>query len=111
MIQSIFLAIPAVALALLIWFDTEAFIEYMNAFGLGNIMKTKQYKDMEYPGSYQDFLLEYYPCFGTRLISCPICMSVWFAILCCTWFSILSMPLVSFSGLLLYKLSRKVILS
>ncbi len=70
-----------VALVLLVWFKTEAFVEYFSFIKpLAKLFKLDQFKDIKDNGgelSYPEFLAEYYNSFFTRLISCPICMSVW----------------------------------
>lgn len=105
-------AITFVALGLLIWFDTSAFIEYLKLFRLTWLFKVADYLKIEYPGSYQDFLLEYFPGFLSSLVSCPICTSVWLGIASVFIYglSALSMPCVTFAGLLLYKAGKKIII-
>jgi hypothetical protein len=70
---------------LVVWFKTEAFIEYNNIIKIfKSIFKVKEY-DMfrkENPDiDYNTFLLIRYNSFFTRLISCPICLNTWFCIL------------------------------
>lgn len=87
MISIIFINIQIVVfivMALYIWFDTDAFIEWGELFHL-KFLKYKQYNDVKKSAlssmaakSYSDFLLFHYgKYFLIRLITCPICFSVW----------------------------------
>jgi len=71
----------AITLALIIWFKTSAFVEYMRLFRLGQFFKVNEYHELSNELSYIDFLKEYYNNFITRLLSCPICTSVWLGFL------------------------------
>ena len=71
--------------SLLVWFDTDAFVEYASLLpkNLRDILKIDEYKMVSQDGniSYPDFLLEYHNSFFTRLLSCPICLSTWLGLL------------------------------
>jgi len=72
---------------LYIWFNTNAFVEYLNIIdkSLGKFTKErnetleKYYKQKELSPSitYPEFLAVEYNNFFTELISCPICLGVW----------------------------------
>ena len=100
------------ALFLLIWFKTEAFVEYMKLFRLSKLFKIDLYEEMNRGGadmSYHEFLLEHFNMFGTRLITCPICVTTWLCgILAC--FNPLSVALNSaVFGLILYLIIVKIL--
>jgi hypothetical protein len=66
---------------LFIWFNTEAFIEYIKYIPfLNKLLKVKQY--IEYQKSsnslnYPLYLAVYYNNFFTKLVSCPYCLLFW----------------------------------
>src|SRR5690349_5491290 len=74
------------ALLLLIWFKTEAVPEYANLFGLKKFFKTRDFQ-LEKMGtdgnilSYPQFLRKDTNSSFIRMITFPICLSVWFTIL------------------------------
>ncbi len=66
-----------------IFFETPAFIEYFTLFKL-KFTKYKEYNDIKSrldTLSYNNFLLMNYDSFFIRLITCPICLSVWLNLL------------------------------
>lgn len=71
--------------ALLVWLNTNALAEYMSLFKLSFAFKFSEYEKLKsegYPGSYLEFLTEYYKdYFIVRLVSCPICLSTWIGII------------------------------
>ncbi len=107
MINAIFM----ISLILLVWFKTDAFNEYCKLFKLDKKFYLQQYNQVLEDGSelsYPDFLVEYYPSFFTKLISCPICLSVWLGIVFSIFVSLYSLGTLSFLGLLFYKLIDKL---
>lgn len=102
-----------VALLLLVWFKTDALIEYLELTHLTSLFYADEYLKVRSGSptlSYHEFLLEFYNCFLTRLITCPICFSVWVGIfvgLCSG--SILSFPVYSTFGLLTYLVTSKLL--
>lgn len=108
--------IPVIALILLIWFDTDAFVEY------AEILSTKfpKLKDKLFlPDyelvtqsnyiSYPDFLVEYHNCFFTRLLSCPICVSTQLGLFFGLFVGLNKFAGIALSGLLLYKITKKLL--
>lgn len=66
---------------LIVWFHTEALIEYGKLLGLSRLLKLHEF-EKDYMN---DFSIEYlmwlrtkYPNFLTKLISCPWCIGFWF---------------------------------
>lgn len=80
-------------LTFLVWFKTDAFAEYGRLLHLSWTKADDYYlvKESDPAITYHKFLLEYYNCFFVRLITCPICLGLWFGIL-------LSPPLVILFG-------------
>lgn len=69
---------------LVVWFHTEAFIEYCHLFGIKRLFKIDEFERSQE----NDFSLEYlpwikqtYPNFLTKLVTCPWCIGFWFTVL------------------------------
>ena len=96
---------------LFIWFETNAFVEYASILDYTCGLATKERNEMlqKYiqeqklaPSlSFPEFLLSEYPGFLTKLLSCPICLSVWIC-----W----AVMLVGSISMLLYPISLIVAL-
>lgn len=110
--MGVIVGICFVALTLLVWFDTDAFIEYVKLFKLEKWFKVDQFLEIEQSPDfgYREFLLEYHNNFFTRLIACPICTSVWLGFCVSIFTSLTLSPVFALGGLLLYKWSRKLII-
>jgi hypothetical protein len=93
-------------LLLLIWFRSEAWVEYCKLFKLNYISKYKEYDEVKKEDvriDYHTFLKNEYNNFFVRLLTCPICFSVWSSlIVCITSGSIIFYPIVIVFGLILY---------
>tara|TARA_Y100000590_G_scaffold464186_1_gene633030 strand:- start:759 stop:1121 length:363 start_codon:yes stop_codon:yes gene_type:complete len=77
--EYIILTSAGFAVALLIWFQTNAFVEYARLFGFKRFLKN--YEEDERMGiSFPDYLLMTRDCFFFRLISCPICLGAWLSL-------------------------------
>lgn len=99
---------------LIIWFNTEAFVEYAKLFRVANIFKIDKFEQ-----AYKnDFTLEYlpwlkstYPNFFTKLISCPWCLGFWISILSSFFFNTLNIVFVQYliSMILYFTIRNKVL--
>lgn len=99
---------------LILWFNTEAFIEYSKLFKLTKIFKIDQFEE-----AYKnDFTLEYlpwlkstYPCFFTKLISCPWCIGFWINILSSIFFNTIDTVCVQYliSMVLYFTITNKIL--
>ena len=71
-----------VCVALVGWFETNAFYEYCRVLGLGRFFKGyKNFTETMAPSTtLVEYLMIKHDCFFVRLISCPICLSVWASI-------------------------------
>ena len=72
----------SVTMALVIWFKTEAFVEYLELFRLDSLFGVKKFRKQQVEGGdygldYPNFLLINYNSFFIRLITCPFCLTVW----------------------------------
>lgn len=76
---------------LIIWFNTEAFVEYFRYIPILNKkFYIKMYlatKDKMIDLKYLDFIVMEKNCFFTRLISCPLCLNTWLNIFCLPFYS------------------------
>ena len=109
-----------VALIMLVWFHTEAFLEYAtliggNRFFLIDDFRKKQTEGPGFPAEHMDYvnyLMTYHDSFFIRLITCPICLSFWLTLISCffmeTW---MLLPICNLLGLVIYKVVAKTILS
>lgn len=97
---------------LIIWFNTDAFIEYGKILHLPYI-KIKEYflaKEKDCTLTYHTYLLYKHNNFFTRLITCPICTTSWLCIFSYVFVDITfieTLQLFIFS-LLLYGLFNKL---
>ncbi len=76
---------------LILWFKTEAFIEYVNLFRMNKLFHTDEYEKESNNNpffTYHDFLLKRYDSFIIRLITCPICLTVWMSIFSAYFFGL-----------------------
>lgn len=108
MLETIFL----ITSLLIIWFNTDAFVEYATLFRLP-LIKVKEYlaaKDRDCTLTYHTFLLFNHNNFFTRLITCPICTSFWLTIIVgfFTQLSFISYPVLFICSLYLYELYNKL---
>jgi len=102
MIYSIFF----ISLILIIWFKSDAFIEYSKLLKLSNYFKIDEWeefkKTIDCSTSYHTFLRLKYPKFIVKLITCPICLSVWLSIPFIFVFGIINCPIIIISSLFIY---------
>ena len=98
---------------LIIWFHTEAFLEYCKIFKLGflfRINKFYEYKKVNPTISYIDFLSIKNPNFFSKLFSCPFCLSFWISLISCVFYkNILLLPSIYIGSIILYNILRRLI--
>lgn len=102
----------ALALFLLIWFRTDAFAEYCELLKLGKLFKLPGYKQTKTDGavlSYPEFLAEFHNNFFTRLISCPICLSVWVGFFLSLFVGLETVATIIILGLIIYLAADKLV--
>jgi hypothetical protein len=98
---------------LIVWFNTEAFIEYIQLFRIP-LFKIKEYnieKEKDCTIDYHLYLKLHHNNFFTRLITCPICTSFWLSLVGSILFSInlLNFGIIFICSLLLYFLFNKLL--
>jgi len=102
-----------VALILLIWLHSEAFIEYASFFHGQKFFyiddfREKQKKDLTL--DWIAYLQKYHKNFFIRLITCPLCSSVWLTlILCYSLNNLFLFPIANILALVIYKLVAKLL--
>ena len=73
-----------VALVLVIWFRTDAWLEYTRIFRLNFLSLYKEYdnrKNDDLTLTYHHFLRLHHNGFFVRLVTCPTCIAVWLAMI------------------------------
>jgi hypothetical protein len=94
-----------IALILLIWFRTDAWLEYCRVFHLNCLSFYKDYETKKHEDAtltYLQYLRQEHNCFAVRLITCPICLAVWLSIPAAVFTSILMFPIFTMGALLLF---------
>jgi hypothetical protein len=82
--MTLLITVLSLSMILTIWFKSDAFVEYLQLFRLTKLGFIKDYLKIKTDDpslQYLDFLQTYHDCFFVRLITCPICTSVWLSIL------------------------------
>ena len=102
-----------ISLFLLMFFHTNFWVEYCRLFHLNFLSFYKDF-DEKYKKdaslTYDNYLRRYHNCFFVRLITCPICFSIWLGI----FFGLITLsltfiPLYTIGGLILYILIDKLL--
>tara|TARA_R100000008_G_scaffold84320_1_gene71438 strand:- start:1025 stop:1378 length:354 start_codon:yes stop_codon:yes gene_type:complete len=76
---------------LILWLKTEALLEYAKLLGLSKLIKIDEYEKESNNNpffTYHDFLLKKHNSFIMRLITCPICLTVWMSIFSAYFFGL-----------------------
>lgn len=96
----------------IIWFDTEAFVEYIKLFKL-DWFKVNEYvkaKESNFELTYHSYLLWNHKNFFTKLITCPICLTTWLSIILSLLFatSILDFSIIFVLSIIGYNIYKKL---
>lgn len=97
---------------LVIWFNTEAFVEYSHLLKI-KWFKVKDYliaKETDFTLTYHSYLLQKYNSFFTRLITCPFCLNFWLILLgkFIFGYSFLEIPTIYVTSLITYFIFNKL---
>lgn len=89
-----------IALFLLVWFKSDALIEWGSLFGLENFLLVKEYNKMKLDQApisinYPTFLKMKYNNFITKLLACPLCLTFWLSTIS-AFFLFVFVPLIIF---------------
>lgn len=108
----ILVLICIIALNLLIWFRTDAWVEYTKLLRLNRLSDYKGYeaeKANDVMMTYHNFLRKKYDCHFIRIITCPICSAVWWGIGFGAITSLYLTPIYILGGLILFLVTNKLL--
>jgi len=96
-------------LAMLVWFKSDAFIEYARLVGGAKFFGIVEYEELRKENAsldYHGYLARNKDNFFIRLIICPLCLSVWLTLLTTSirTDSIILFPICNLTALISYKL-------
>jgi hypothetical protein len=83
---------------MLVWFKSDAFVEWMKLFGLGKFIKFDQYIDAKLDNmgiTYPLFLKLKYNKFIFKIIGCNLCFGIWLSAISSIF---ISASIISFIG-------------
>ena len=72
------------SMLMFIWFNTDAFVEYMQLLRLDEYLYISEYNTIRVDDpslSYQFYIASNYPSFFSRLFNCPKCLNIWVSVL------------------------------
>lgn len=102
-----------VALILLVWFHSEAFIEYASFIGAGDFFYAIDFKQEQQKNpllNWTEYLIKFHDNFIIRLITCPLCLSVWLTLGFCFFTeNLFYFPICNLLSLIFYKLTIKIL--
>jgi hypothetical protein len=105
--------ISLVNFVLLVWFHTDAFLQYLKLLKLGflfRVNKYYEYKKINPDISYIDFLAIKNPNFFTKLFSCPYCLNFWITLISCFLFkNLFIFALIYMVSVVIYIILKKYI--
>ena len=97
---------------LIIWFNTESFVEY------SHLLKTKWFKvndyliakETDFTLTYHSYLLQKHNSFFVRLITCPFCLNFWLILVgkFIFGYSFLEIPTIYVTSLITYFIFNKL---
>lgn len=97
---------------LVIWFNTEVFVEYTNLFRIKwfNVKDYLTAKDSDFTLTYHSYLLQKHNNFFTKLITCPFCINFWWIFIGKFVFnySFLEIPTIYVTSLIIYFIFNKL---
>jgi len=71
---------------LVIWFDTNFFVDYLKVFRLTKFTYIKEYEKELFDNpdlNFLEFVFIKEPNFLNKLLACPFCLGFWLSVLCC----------------------------
>ena len=103
-----------IAYLLVIWYNTDAVVEYIKLLGLSRLFKIDDYEQLTLGQgedfTYPEYLVFRYDCFFTRLLSCPICLGFWLSFISCAiGGKYLHTFSIAFVSVLLYTVLKKIL--
>jgi len=99
-------------LILLVWFKTEAIVEYSKLFKITRFFRVDkylEYKKINPDINYISYLTIKNPNFFTKLITCPYCLNFWISLISCILYeNILLLPLIYIASIAGYNILRRL---
>lgn len=112
-VNSLFNQICLINLILLVWFKTNAFVEYVNLFKLNKLFRVDkflEYKKINIEIDYVTFLMIKNPNFITKLVSCTYCFNFWLSLSSCFLFkNIIYLPIIYMASILSFLILEKFV--
>lgn len=103
--MSVIEIICLITLIMITFLKTNAYVEYARLFNVNNISYYKDFfiKREDNPSlNYIDYLSIYHNCFFIRLVTCPVCLSIWLGIIFSIFTNICLFPIYSLVSLFIY---------
>lgn len=101
-----------VTLILIVWFNTDAFVEYSRILRLNHLFKIDKFDEAyknDFELTYLLYLRRDHNCFFVRLITCPTCLAFWLSLIGSITSDVgFSMPFVYLLSVFLYYLFVKI---
>lgn len=93
-----------IAFILLLLYKTNVIVEYLELFGVK--LKDFEAKRLMFGPDYTifEYLVSKYPCFLTRLLACPICLSTWLGMGAFFFYPVYKYFMITFCGIFIYLL-------
>jgi hypothetical protein len=109
-----FFLIPSlVSMVLLVWFHTEAFMEYATLFSGNRFFYIDDFKEKQKKDPTLDWIMYlqiHHDSFFIRLITCPMCLSFWITLaLCVATHELAMIPIYYILSLVAYKATIKLL--
>ena len=98
-------AASAVAVINLVWFNSAAFEEYAKMLYADKFFKVKDFKEAQkkdFTLTYHNYLLLKRSSFFIRLITCPLCFTIWLSILACLHIGFIYFPFLTILSYAIY---------
>ena len=99
---------------LIVWFQTDAFVEYCKVFGLKKFLFGYDNPELTFPqylySKRNVFCKNRFSLFYIKLITCPICLSFWLCLISGTIIhNFLAIPLLYVTSLFVYLIFSKLL--
>tara|TARA_Y100001938_G_C7884688_1_gene326768 strand:- start:171 stop:521 length:351 start_codon:yes stop_codon:yes gene_type:complete len=114
MVFDLIFLISLVVTVLLVWFNSEAFVEYAKLIGGAKFFKVTEYEKQQEKTptlDYLSYLLENKNSFFIRLITCPLCLGFWLSAVACVWIAkdAMLIPICYVLSLIVYKFTSNLL--
>jgi hypothetical protein len=114
MLPDLISIISLIVLVLLVWFNSEAFLEYAKLIGGRTFFEIDKYEEVRKDRAsldYLGYLTESHNSFFVKLITCPLCFSVWISIVVTFLLtdSLLLFPTCNVMSLIIYKITSNLL--